>query len=215
MNRKIDERIKEEYEAEIKGKFKIYLGNKLYAKGKNMWTRYFASSLVEFVILSTSPLLSSSGEYYGATNMRTRGLSGGGAKAGNDTTTPTTPDMTDLANKIDISPSTSRRVILKSSDYKEYKAKFENSWNPGVIPPQTIGEFGIYFSLTDDSWESPYNNPSFGSFLGGVFDGYSWPLLQRGSRLGARIASADGAFDPIDYTSEEALILEWYVTIKF
>jgi len=204
MKAKIDERIKEEYETKIEGKFKIYLGNKLYAKGKNKWTRYFASSLVEFVLAT---------EYFGGSGVSyVGGLSTDyTARAGNDTSTPSSPNMSDLVSKIDIAPDTKSTVLFKNSGYTEYKSRHKFSWNPGTIPPQTIGEFGVYLTLTDDSWESPYENPSFGSIYGGALI----PVQNAGVRLGARIASADGDFDPIDYDSSEALILEWYVTIKF
>jgi len=212
MKAKIDERIKEEYETKIEGKFKIYLGNKLYAKGKNKWTRYFASSLVEFVILNRSPSLYHLSGSISPVTSRSNGLSGAyTARAGNDTSTPSSPDMTDLVSKIDIAPDTQSVVIFKSSGYTEYKSRHKFMWNAGTIPAQTIGEFGVYLLLTDDSWESPYENPSFGT----LYERNTTPLLNAGVRLGARISSADGDFDPIYYDSSEALILEWYVTIKF
>lgn len=208
MNPKIDERIKEEYEAKIKGKFKIYLGDKLYAKGKNKWTRYFVSSLVEFVIdpqVSYSP----GTVYKGGTAGLSRSYT---ARAGNDTSTSTSPDMSDLVSKIDIAPDTQNRVLFKSSGYSEYESRHKFTWNPGTIPAQTIGEFGVYLYLTDDSWESPAENPSFYTYwaIGNMI-----PISNANTRLGARISSADGDFDPINYDSSEALILEWYVTIRF
>jgi len=208
MKAKIDDRIKEEYEAKIKGKFKIYLGDELYAKGKNKWTRYFPSSLVEFVIdphVSYSP----GTVYKGGTAGLSRSYT---ARAGNDTSTPTSPDMTDLVSKIDIAPDTQNRVLFKEADYTKYQSRHKFSWGAGTIPAQTIGEFGVYLFLTDDSWESPVENPSFYTYwvIGNMI-----PISNAGTRLGARISSADGDFDPIDYDSSEALILEWYVTIKF
>ena len=216
MNPKIDERIKEEYEAKIEGKFKIYLGDELYAKGKNKWTRYFVSSLVEFVI---NPSVSTG--YYehcpsgtgGVYRAYSSGLSRSfTARAGNDTSTPSSPDMSDLVSKIDIAPDTKNVVLFKSAGYSEYSSRHKFVWNAGTIPAQTIGEFGVYLTLTDDSWNSPAENPSFIKVFG-CRD--TMPLLNPALRLGARIASADGDFDPINYTSEEALILEWYVTIRF
>ena len=213
MRTKIDDRIKEEYEAKIEGKFKIYLGDELYAKGKNKWTRYFVSSLVEFVITTNVQV---SGEDYYTVDHCTSGLSRNyTARAGNDTSTPTSPDMTDLVSKIDIAPDTKSVVLFKSSGYTEYKSRHKFVWNPGTIPPQTIGEFGVYLYLTDDSWSSPAENPNFNSRE--VSPGYVFriPISNPALRLGARISSGDGYFYPINYTSEEALILEWYVTIKF
>ena len=134
------------------------------------------------------------------------------ARAGNDTSTPTSPDMSDLVSKIDIAPDTQNRTIFKSAGYSEYLSRHKFVWNPATIPAQTIGEFGVYLFLTDDSWESPYENPSYATAPDDVSLA---PLLNADVRLGARISSADGDFDPINYTSEEALILEWYVTIRF
>jgi len=216
MRTKIDDRIKEEYEAKIKGEFKIYLGDKLYAKGKNKWTRYFPSSLVEFVI---NPKVST-GVYDHCSKATdvwcpayTSGLSRSyTARAGNDTSTPSSPDMTDLVSKIDIAPDTKNITLFKSSGYTEYKSRHKFVWNAGTIPAQTIGEFGVYLTLTDDSWDSPTENPSFIKVFA-CRD--SMPLLNPALKLGARVSSGDGDFDPIDYDSSEALILEWYVTIKF
>jgi len=201
MKAKIDERIKEEYEAKIIGKFKIYLGNKLYAKGKNKWTRYFVSSLVQIV--------ANPGIWGRYENCTTHLISYNyTARAGNDTTTPTSPDMTDLVSKIDIAPDTQNIVLFKEADYTKYQSRHKFSWGAGTIPAQIIGEFGVYLYLSDDSWTSP--NETFP-----VANNTSCPYINPAVRLGARISSGDGDFDPIDYDSSEALIFEWYVTIKF
>jgi len=217
MKAKIDERIKEEYEAKIEGKFKIYLGNKLYAKGKNKWTRYFPSSLVQ-QITNTNRLVGTDNVVCKAEIRLPPHIYS--ARAGNDTTTPTSPDMTDLVSKIDIAPDTKNIVLFKSSGYTEYKSRHKFMWNAGTIPAQTIGEFGVYLYLSDDGWTSPLDNPSLWTTSSYTdSDGKTvyviTPYRSAGTRLGARISSADGDFDPIDYTSEEALIFEWYVTIKF
>jgi len=223
MNPKIDEKIKEEHEVKIKGKFKIYLGDELYTKGKNRWTRFFSSSLLEMVISNHKQVYSrpdpawmdfwTSGLSYSPTGLYT-------ARAGNDTSTPTTPDMTDLVSKIDIAPNTQNVAIFKEPDYSKYMSRHVFTWSPGTIPPQTVGEFGVYLWLDDDSWTSPAENPNYGklAIVPGP-EGYdiavAIPLNNPSPRLGARIASADGDFDPINYTSEEAIRLEWYVTIRF
>ena len=209
MKMRIDDRIEEEYETKIEGKFKIKIGDKTVAKGKNKWTRYFPSSLVEFIL---THLGEGDGLYSAYLDRYARGLSYGyTARAGNDITTPSSPNMSDLVSKIDIAPDSQNRVSFKEPDYSEYKSRHKFMWNPGTIPAQIIGELGVYLYLTDDSWESPAENPNFGTA------GSNWaiPISGASVRLGARISSADGDFDPIDYTSEEALILEWYVTIKF
>ena len=213
MNPKIDERIKEEYEAKIEGKFKIYIGDELYAKGKNKWTRYFASSLVQ-VVINTSRC---GGCQYPPCKMEAYYMSRQyTARAGNDTSTPTSPDMTDSVSKIDIAPDTQNRALFKSSGYSEYSSRHKFMWNAGTIPAQTIGEFGVYLYLTDDSWSSPAENPSFGSASEiPYWKVYAIPIDNPASRLGARISSGDEDFDPIYYDSSEALILEWYVTIRF
>jgi len=216
MNPKIDERIKEEYEAKIKGKFKIYLGNKLYAKGKNKWTRYFVSTLVQHVYNPDCEYR----RYYTGMFAHTGFLPSGAQwygdfRVGKDTTTPTNPSMEDLVDKIDIPPDTKNVVLFKEISYSKYTCKYKGLWNPGNIPPQTIGELGVYMLLSDDSWESPQENTK----LYTLFETATYKSItfsqNAGKRLAMRISSADGAFDPIDYTSEDALILEWYVTIKF
>jgi len=211
MKPKIDERIKEEYEAKIEGKFKIYLGNELYAKGKNKWTRYFASSLLQFVVCGVINALP--GPYGETAGMSTSYT----ARAGNDTSTPSSPDMADLVSKIDIAPDTQNRVIFKSSGYTEYRSRHKFVWNSGTIPAQTIGEFGVYLIASSDSWTSPVDNPAFysGVYCSLVQETAYMPLQDVGLRLCARISSADEDFDPIDYDSSEALILEWWVTIRF
>jgi len=194
-------------EANIKGEFKIYLGNKLHAKGKNKWTRYFASSLATFVAQfrdgfnATEYLLGLSYNYT--------------ARAGKDTSTPTDPNMLDIVDKIDIAPDTQSNAAIKSSDYTKYQVKKTFVWNPGTIPPQIIGEFGVYLFLTDDSWSSPTEKPGFSTIIPYGDKSAAIPLLNADTRLGARISSGDGDFDPIDYSSEESIILEWFVTIKF
>jgi len=194
-------------EIKIKGKFRIYLGNELYAKGKNKWTRYFASSVMLHVAQHRDP-------FYSARYMA--GMSFNyTARAGGDTSTPTDPNMSDLVSKIDIAPNTQSRIAIRSDDLTSYQSKFTFTWNPDVIPAQTIGEFGIYLFLTDDTWTSPYEKPNFQTYLA-YADHYIATLLPNADvRLAARISSADGDFDPIDYTGEESIVLEWYVTIKF
>jgi len=212
MNPKIDERIKEEYEAKIEGKFKIYIGDELYAKGKNKWTRYFASSLVQ-VVINTSRC---GGCQYPPCKMEAYYMSRQyTARAGNDTSTPTSPDMTDLVSKIDIAPDTQNRALFKSSGYSEYSSRHKFMWNAGTIPAQTIGEFGVYLYLSDDSWSSPVENPNLWYVSTSDVLTVLVPYVNPALRLGARISSGDGDFDPIDYDSSEALILEWYVTIRF
>jgi len=211
MKARIDDRIEDEYKAKIKGKFKIFLGDELYAKGKNKWTRFFMSSIVEF--MHHNHCLAQA-NVSGDVTVYAPGLSyRHTARVGTDETTPTTPNMSDLVSKVDIAPNTKSVVIFKEPDYSKYSSRHRYSWNPGKIPPQTIGEFGIYLFLAGDSWSSPEENRRFC----GWFDnsgGYA-PIENPGTRLGARISSGDGDFDPIDYTSEEALILECYVTIIF
>jgi len=216
MNPKIDERIKEEMNnIKMIGKFKIYLGDELYAKGKNKWTRYFASSIVEALITVSKVVYHISG-FESNMHLCARGLSASyTARAGNDTSTPTSPNMTDLVSKIDIAPDTKSVALFKSSGYFEFESRHKFVWNAGTIPAQTIGEFGVYLLLTDDSWSSPAENPNFGTQWHSYQKRQIIPIDNASLRLGARISSADDDFYPIDYTSEEALILEWYVTIRF
>ena len=209
MNPKIDERIKEEYEAKITGKFKIKIGNKTVAKGKNMWTRYFVSSLVQALYDSFAYV--DCGRKYTKEIARLMSYSHT-ARVGTDTSTPSSPDMADLVSKIDIAPDTKAIVIFKELDYSEYRSRHKYLWNPGTIPAQTIGEFGVYLYLSDDSWNSPQENTQL-YYINQV--DLIVPYVNPALRLGARVSSGDGDFDPIDYDSSRALIFEWYVTIKF
>ena len=196
MIKRMDDVIEEAY---MEGWFKVKVGNKVVAKGRNKWTRYFASAIVENVI-TYSKTASASAEggigYYAD------------SRVGKDTSTPTDPSMTDLVDKVDIAPSSITREAIRSS-YSEYKAKFTFIWDTGVLPNMTIGEFGIYGTGSSDDWSSPWGNPDITSVVGGV----CFRIHSASKRLIARISSGDGDFSPINYDNTKVLKLEWYFII--
>ena len=210
MNPKIDERIEDEYEAKIKGEFKIYLGNKLYTKGKNTWTALFCESLCAALLPNGD-----TNNYTADTTLRFASYRMD-ARVGTDTSTPTEPTMSDLVSKVDTPPDSKVRRLIYSSSEGLYITEFVFSWNAGTLPDMTIGEFGVYLYIVpiirDGTFEN-FTNIWYYWVAPGNFPSYGWAIPQL--KLAARVSSADGDFDPIDYTSEEALIFEWYVTIKF
>jgi len=204
------------YELKIEGKFRIYLGKNLYAKGKNKWTRYFVSTIVQQVANTSRSTGSGASRPETIVMLPAHSYT---SRAGSDTSTPTDPSMSDLVNKINVAPDTQTRVLFKETDRTKYWCRYKFLWDPGTISPCTIGELGVYLYLSDDSWSSPVENPNLWyekiEYPAGRTKATWVPYINPAVRLGARVSSADGDFDPIDYTSEEALIFEWYVVIKF
>ena len=197
MNPKIDERIEDEYEAKIKGEFKIYLGNKLYTKGKNTWTALFCESLCAALLPNGD-----TNNYTADTTLRFASYRMD-ARVGTDTSTPTEPTMSDLVSKVDTPPDSKNSVIFKNVDYTKYWSRHKFVWNAGTLPDMTIGEFGVYLYLGDDSWSSPMLNPHTGE---GIYDPYG----NSSKRLASRIASADGSFDAFEFCgSIDPLTFKW------
>jgi len=197
MIKRMDDVIEEAY---MEGRFKVKVGNKVVAKGRNKWTRYFASAIVENVITyskyeSWSNACGSIGYY-------------ADSRVGRDTSTPTDPSMTDLVDKVDIAPSSITRQAIRSF-YGEYKAEFTFIWDTGVLPNMTIGELGVYGVGSSDDWSSPWENPNIST----VVDGVCFRIYNASKRLIARISSGDGDFDPINYDNTKVLKLEWYFII--
>jgi len=199
--------LKLDYEKiKIEGRFKVKVGEEVVAEGKNKWTRFLPSSLVQIAILAQGAML------YG--NGITGLAQGVTARAGTDVSTTTTPDMTDLVSKLDYAPDTISRILERGLGYSTYTTEMKFIWNPGTIPASTIGELGVYLSLSDDSWESLIENPNPDDKLP-TATYIICCVWNPDLRLAVRVSSADGDFEPIDYSSFEPLILEWYVTIKF
>jgi len=207
--KEINERLAENYtKIKINGIAEIIHDNNVI-RVKNKFTRYLMSSIIVFIADSTGTT------YDGPANSPKRYVVGMAygctAKAGNDTTTPTTPDMTDLANKIDISPSSLTRRLIKEPDYTLYIAEFIFVWNIGRLPDTTIGEFGVYLTTDNDDWASGTINPARVTCVNcstSVFRDI--PLGNADVRLASRIASADGAFDPFEFHgSINSLTFKW------
>lgn len=199
--------LKLDYEKiKIEGRFRIMLGDEVVSEGKNKWIRYLPSSFVQVVAGGLTPEVGS------RNNVRCFS-SGVTARAGSDTSTPTTPNMTDLASKLDYEPNNISRVLERSFGYQSYTNRTKFIWNPGTIPESIIGEFGVYLTLSDDSWESPIEDPT--PWYQSYEQNSIWFTWTPDLRLAMRVSSADGDFSPISYSSLEPLSLEWYVTIKF
>ena len=199
-------------EAYMEGRFKVKVGNKVVAKGRNKWTRYFATTIVEHFI----GVEVDHGYWSGTAKVALYDIAWHmDARVGKDTSTPTDPSMTDLVQKEDIAPSSKSRIMEKDDFMTEYKITYIFEWNTGVLPSMTIGEFGVYGFVGDDSWSSPATNPN--PYTEFERSGY-WKNVIRtwnaDKRLIARISSGDGDFEPIDYDNTKVLRLEWAVIIR-
>jgi len=198
--KRIDSIIEEMY---IEGRFKIIVGNRVVAKGRNKWTRYFASALAQVIAVAQAGSTSVAGyRYAGCLGWDID------ARVGTDTSTPTDPNMSDLVSKIDTAPSSKNQTAIRVSHAEMY-AKYIFVWDTGVLPSGTIGEFGIYTYNSIDDWDSPLDNPSFESRFGDYPNEISLPIKGASMRLSARISSGDGDFNPIDYDNTKALKLDW------
>jgi len=197
MNQTIIDECEYSDEIKIKGEAIIKIDDRIVAKCENKWTRWFMASLVESVcwVNSIKDAIAH------ATSVQT-------ARVGTDTATPTSVDMTDLAQKVDIAPSSVTRRWIRDTDRWRWITQYEFIWNPSVLPSMTIGEVGILFSLSSDGWTSPY-----------VCNASAWRavisiLYQPESRLGVRVSVADGDFSPIDYVHTQTLSFVWRFIVQ-
>jgi len=220
---KIDERIAENYtKIKIGGVAEIIYGDNVI-KCKNKFTRYLMSSIVVLVgnIGGCHKYLTSG--YVSDNCICAEGMSRGvTARIGTNTTTSTTPDMSDLVDKVDVAPNSITRRAIKEPDYTLYIAEFVFTWNAGTLPDiyegataegdidGRVGEFGVYLKTDSDNWTSPLSNPSRVSASADGTNSWSNPLGGAGVRLASRIASADGAFDAFEfYGSIDPLTFKW------
>ena len=188
----------------ITGNFEIWVGNKKIAEGKNRFTRYLMSSIVGIIATSRCSGTASSSSHY------SRGLAyGATARVGKDTTTPTTTDMDDLVDKVDIAPSSVTRKLWRLEAEWKYMAEFLFRWDAEVLPSGIIGEFGVYLYLDNDNWSPPATNPNRCT-AGDIVS----PVSGGGVRLASRIASADGKFTEFDYYNSEPLTYIWRLIVQ-
>jgi len=201
MNQTVADEYEYSDEIKIKGEAIIKIDDRIVAKCENKWTRWFMASLVE-IVGWTGKLTAGSIAYYAYTT------SGPTARVGRDTSTPTSKDMTDLAQRIDIAPSSVTRRWIRDTDNWRWISQWEFIWNPDVLPTTTIGEAGIWFSSSSDGWTSPYTNTiSYSSQHGSI-------LYEPAGRLCVRVSVADGDFSPIDYVYTQTLSFVWRLIIK-
>jgi len=188
----------------ITGNFEIWVGDKKIAEGKNRFTRYLMSSIVGIIATSCCE-----GTAEFCTHV-TRSLAyGATARVGKDTTTPTTTDMGDLVDKVDIAPSSVTRKLWRLEAEWKYIAEFLFRWDAEVLPSMTIGEFGVYLTLDSDDWSPPATNPN--RCVAGCT---AYPVGGAGLRLASRIASADGKFTEFDYYNSEPLTYIWRLVVQ-
>ena len=182
----------------IRGKFVVKIDDEIVAEAYNRWTRHFVGELTYVLI---------AGIYYTPDDTTSNGISRNSTvRVGTDTTTPTSLDMTDLVSKIDTAPNSFSISCVKTPDYSRYYTQYIAIWQPYVLPSATIGEIGVYGTLINEtSLTSPSVNP-------GYLDKYN---LGQGGRLIARVSSADGTFNPINYSNDNILRVEYYFEIRW
>ena len=190
--------------------------NKNVITCRNKFTRYLMSSIIVFIANKEATACSTVAKY-GAAYVS--GMSHGvTARIGINTSTPSSPDMSDLVNKVDVAPDSITRRLIKEPDYSLYIAEFVFTWNAGTLPDiyigataegdidGKVGEFGVYLFTDSDDWSSGSLNPSRGSKSGDVLI----PIGGGATRLASRIASADDAFDAFEfYGSIDPLTFKW------
>ena len=211
--KKIDERIAENYTKIKIGGIAEIIHRDNVIRCINKFTRYFMSSIV---VVIANTYITCTGSYLD-TWLYPIGH-GVTARIGTNTTTSTTPNMSDLVNKVDVAPDSITRRLIKEPDYTLYIAEFVFVWNAGTLPniyigapgdgsiDGKVGEFGVYLNLDPDDWANGTLNPVRIAHNG------SWSSVVNDTtiRLASRIASADGAFDAFEfYGSIDPLTFKW------
>jgi len=196
-------------EIEIMSNFEIWSGDELISKGHNDFTRYLKSTVVCIIGVSDTG-------YRDFGNYKAAGSAGASwgatCRVGRDTSTPTSPDMADLVDKINVAPSNIvRRIVRDLPDM--FFVEYVFTWEAEVLPDDTIGEFGVYLSLDNDDWDSPLSNPSRYTEFQQTIDDYATIVAlpyKRTFTLASRVASADGKFSAFyHYGSVDPLTYKW------
>jgi len=216
--KKIDEKIAEEFsKIKINSIGEIYIGENKIAKCRNKWTRYFMSVILLAICNGTRKVEEAFARY------RYQSIGNGATcRIGIDTTTSTTPSMSDLVNKVDVAPDSITRRLIKEPDYTLYIAEFVFAWNAGTLPDiyegataegdidGRVGEFGVYLETDNDDWETGITNPNRYTI---IYAGTECQVRignDSAVRLASRIASADDAFDAFEfYGSIDPLTFKW------
>ena len=220
--KKIDERIAENFsKIKINGLAEIIFKDNVI-RCRNKWTRYFMSSIVVFIANGKAQDGTTSSSTF-SLNEITNGMARGAtARIGTNTSTHTSPDMSDLVDKVDVAPNSITRRAIKEPDYTLYIAEFVFTWNAGTLPDiyegataegdidGRVGEFGVYLYTDSDDWETGLLNPNRASGYTSSNVANTTPLGGANVRLASRIASADGAFDAFEfYGSIDPLTFKW------
>jgi hypothetical protein len=130
------------------------------------------------------------------------GASNGAASSiyiGSDTVTPTTVSMTALKSPIGTAPGTAPNTFSVSYSINinstvPATVLYTAVWNAGTVSG-TLGEVGLYVK--------------------GYTGGLSGTSYATNPGLGARMASADGAFTPFTITTTVALTVSWFVKFVY
>ena len=118
---------------------------------------------------------------------------------GSDTVTPTTVSMTALAAPIGTAPGTAPNTFNVSysvniNSNTPAKVLYAATWNAGTVSG-TLGEVGLYIK--------------------GYTGGLSGATYATNPGLGARMASADGAFTSFTISTTVALSISWLVSFVY
>jgi len=118
---------------------------------------------------------------------------------GSDTATATTVSMTALKSPIGTAPGTAPNTFnisysINLSSTVPATVLYTAVWNAGTVSG-TLGEVGLYVQV----------------YTGGL----SGSTYATNPGLGARMASADGAFTPFTITTTVALTVSWFVKFVY
>lgn len=219
--KKINERIAENFtKIKIGGTAEIIYKDNVI-RCRNKFTRYLMSTIVVFICNGNVNVGGASG-WVSHVKTAPAGMSYSlTARIGTDTSTYTSPNMSDLVSKVDKAPNSITRRAIKEPDYTLYIAEFVFTWNAGTLPniyegatgeneiDGKVGEFGVYLLTDNDDWQTGLLNPARGEQYSREYY-IVFPFRHRGLRLCSRIASRDGAFDPFEfYGSIDPLTFKW------
>lgn len=115
---------------------------------------------------------------------------------GIDTTTVTTPTMTELTSLIVVEPSSKQIIVTDGTDDGHYIITYRCIWDAGTISG-TIGEMGLYMRAGEHT--SEWN----------AVNTYT-PQV----KMIARLANADGDFESIVINEEQPFIVDWNIHFK-
>lgn len=118
---------------------------------------------------------------------------------GRDTTTPTTPDMTQLVDPIydgiGVPPSWQTMFIYDGTSTGEWKITYRAMWGEGTVEG-TIGEAALYLTM----WNAT---------------GFQWTSPTSSLGMASRLAVADTDFEAHTIDIENTLTIDWDINFSF